>query len=526
MFDLRRWFWGALLCVGCSAAGLPGARAPRERIDVPDEVALYSTDAKGDGVVGGARADALARDVAAELEKRGTHATSDGALSAAASWLLREGLEGRSPGAGMRDAAARRFGFAGVVISSTGFALDDAHEGSWRLALAQVPPNLPLTRYGVSVSRSGRFAAVVFGAMELSLLPFARHLSLGEGVLLRGEIGARFASARVYLTKPDGSVEERRMPSRKVEASFTFTKPGSYQLEVMGDGASGPVIVSNVPLFVGVEEERVNVTTGHTTSPAEAEARLLILLNRSRQAAGIKPLQPDDELRAIALAHSTDMVEHHFVGHVSPTTGSSEDRVRRAGVVLLEAGENIAQSNDAESAHDELMASPGHRANMLRRSFTHVGIAARRTDSGPLAVTLIFAQRADPTTMPRTAEQVESAFLALRRKKGLSAPAADATYRAAAAAGIAAYVAASNPTIAIAARAQDAVLTRAAQRAHGDRPTLCSIVIDVLELGQLDGLAALSDPHLRRFGLAAELREDSHGSRLSVMLLLEGASCN
>src|SRR5262249_23264108 len=157
--------------------------------------------------------------------------------------------------------------------------------------------------------------------------------------------------------------------------------------------------------------------------------RMFELLNRSRATAGLRALAPDDELRAIALAHSEDMAEHHFFGHVSPTTGTTEDRERKSGVVVARFGENVAEADSAETAHDGLMASPGHRANMLGADFTHVGIAAVKTDEGQLAFTLIFGGRVDASQLPN-ASQIEAAFLELRAKKGLSAPTADPIYRA------------------------------------------------------------------------------------------------
>ncbi|HKO49916.1 MAG TPA: CAP domain-containing protein [Polyangiaceae bacterium] len=520
---LRWWFWGTVICLGCSCGNIPVARGPAEHIDVPDDVAMYSTDATA--AVGDARSEDLAREIAAELKKRGTPAVLDGALTATASWFLREANEARNPSASTMDAAARRFGFAGVINSTMAFALDDEHRETWRAALAQVPPNMPITRYGVSVSRSGRSAAVTFGAVEISLQPFQRHLSLSDKVELRGEVSARYSFAHVYLTKTDGSVEERRMPSRKIDASFSFSVPGVYQLEVMGDGATGPVIVCNVPLFVGVEETKVTGSIGSTTSPVEGEARMFALLNQSRKAAGLKPLQLDDELREIALAHSTDMVDHHFFGHVSPTTGTPDARLRQSAALVADFGENVSQASNAEMAHDGLMASPGHRANMLSARFTHVGIAAVSTETEQLTFTLIFGRRADPATMPRTTEQVEAAFLALRRKNGLSVPVSDPIYRVAVSAGIAAYVDASSPTLAVAVQAQDAALKREVQRTRSSRPATCALVSDLLELDQLEKTPLLLAPSLRRYGLAARIRTDSHGKRLAVMMLLEGAPC-
>jgi len=522
---LRRSFLGILLSACCSCIALPVAHAPAERIDVPETVASYTTDATPGGVVGGARAESLARDVATELTKRGADALPDGALAAAASWMLRELNDSRAPGVLTTDAAARRFGFAGLIVALAGFGLNDSHASDWRTALEQVPANVPVTRFGVSVSDSGRSAAVVFGATELSLRPFVRHPALSDRIELRGEIGERFRSSHVYLTKTDGSVEERRMPTRKIDTTFSFAAAGVYQLEVMGDGPTGPVVVANVPLYVGVEEPKPAVSTGRTTAPAESEARMLELLNEARSTAHLEALRADDELRQIALGHSTDMVEHGFFGHVSPITGTPEDRMRRSGVVLANFGENVAQADDAETAHDVLMASPGHRANMLGPNFTHVGIAAVQTEARQLAFTLVFGRRANPATMPRTAEQVEAALLSLRRKNKLSLPTSDSTYRVGARAGVTAYVASSAPTLAVAAQAQAAAMTREVQRTHSSRPATCALVIDLVELEQLDKMPQLLDPKLRRFGIGAQLREDSHGSRLVVMMLLEGIKC-
>jgi uncharacterized protein YkwD len=512
-------------CGGSNAIETKFARAPGEHIDVPDEAGVYSTDAGSEGVVGGQGSESLAADVAAELRKRGAAAGPDGGLAATATWLLREVNEGHPLADSTANAAAHRFGFAGVIVAMSGFSLDPEHRGTWRTGLDRVPRNLPVTRYGISVSPSGHTAAVVFGVVEISVEPFARHLAVNDSVELRGELSPRYAFAHVYLTKTDGSVEEKRTASRRVDASFSFTTPGKYELEVMGDGVTGPVIVLNVPLYVGISEEAVSTSSGHVTSPSDGEARMLELLNQSRKAAGLRALLADDELREVALGHSEDMAEHHFVGHVSPTTGTTEDRERRSGIVVVTYGENIAQAESAEQAHDGLMQSPGHRANMLSSQFTHVGIAAVSTDTHQLVFTLMFARRANPATMPRNAAQVEAAFLALRAKKGLSAPVSDAIYRAATSAGVDAFVAASKPTPAVAVGAENAALAREVQRTGSSRPAACSFVTELLELDQLEDETILQAPGLRRYGIAARLHKDEHGERLTIMMLLEGAPC-
>jgi uncharacterized protein YkwD len=526
--SFQRWLgWSALfVCFGCGAQTVRVVSAPGEEIAVPGEVPAYSTDATPGGVVGGEGSERLAAEVAAEVAKRGALASPDGALAATASWILREVNLGHQLNQSATEAQARRFGFAGVIVSMAGFGLDEDNRDAWRTALQQVPPNLPVTRYGISVAQSGRSAAVVFGAVEISLEPFARHLPPKSSVALRGEVASRYSFAHVFLTKADGSVEEKRVPSRKLDLSFTFPSVGKYNLEVMGDGETGPVIVFNVPIYVGVPDEVATSSSGHVTSPAAGERRMLELLNQARKTAGLAALEPDDELQLIARAHSEDMAEHHFFGHVSPTTGTTDDRYRRSGVVVGAFGENVAEADSAETAYDGLMDSPGHRANMLGALFTHVGIAAVSTDSQQLVFTLIFGRRANPATMPRSTAQVEAAFLALRAKRGLSKPIADPIYRVAVEAGVAAYVDASTPTPDVAVRAQNAALTREVQRVRSSRAGGCSFITEIIELEQLERTPILSAPEIRRYAVASRVRQDEHGPRLAVMMLLEGPPCH
>jgi hypothetical protein len=63
-----------------------------------------------------------------------------------------------------------------------------------------------------------------------------------------------------------------------------------------------------------------------------------------------------------------------LVAHVSPTTGSAADRVRVAGIKTAVVLENVARAYGVGEAHEGLMNSPGHRANVMSTSATHAGI--------------------------------------------------------------------------------------------------------------------------------------------------------
>jgi len=110
------------------------------------------------------------------------------------------------------------------------------------------------------------------------------------------------------------------------------------------------------------------------TARPELEARMLELVNEERAKEGLRPLKADPELTAVARQHSADMFARGYFAHVSPDGKDPFDRIRAARVRFLTAGENLALAQTVSIAHTGLMNSPGHRANILRRSFGRVGI--------------------------------------------------------------------------------------------------------------------------------------------------------
>lgn len=112
-------------------------------------------------------------------------------------------------------------------------------------------------------------------------------------------------------------------------------------------------------------------------SPLNAhEQRLFELLNQARAAAGLPALQLHSKLVELARLKAQDMVTNNYFSHTSPTYGSPFDMMRAAGLRYTAAGENLAGASSAERAHNALMNSSGHRANMLNPNYTHVGIGA------------------------------------------------------------------------------------------------------------------------------------------------------
>ncbi|MEU6253960.1 CAP domain-containing protein [Streptomyces sp. NPDC047043] len=108
---------------------------------------------------------------------------------------------------------------------------------------------------------------------------------------------------------------------------------------------------------------------------ARTAAEVVDLTNRERARAGLRPLAADPHLTTAAQAHSADMVARAFYSHTSPEGSQPWDRAAAAGARRRSIGENIAcgQRSPAEVV-DGWMNSPGHRANILKADFTHIGI--------------------------------------------------------------------------------------------------------------------------------------------------------
>jgi uncharacterized protein YkwD len=117
----------------------------------------------------------------------------------------------------------------------------------------------------------------------------------------------------------------------------------------------------------------VTTTAAAAAGLTSAEARLLGDLNRVRAAHGLIPLRYDPHLQRAARAHSRDMLVSQIFQH-----GAFGARMVQFDVTGSLTGENLAWGNgsfgSASSIVRAWLASPEHRANLLRPGFTRIGI--------------------------------------------------------------------------------------------------------------------------------------------------------
>jgi uncharacterized protein YkwD len=122
------------------------------------------------------------------------------------------------------------------------------------------------------------------------------------------------------------------------------------------------------------EMVELNFTYNKSVPRPELEARMLDMVNEERAKEGLSPLRADPELAVVARKHSRDMFTRGYFAHESPEGKDPFDRMKDDKVKFHTAGENLALAQTLEIAHNNLMNSPGHRANIMNPSFGRLGI--------------------------------------------------------------------------------------------------------------------------------------------------------
>ena len=159
-----------------------------------------------------------------------------------------------------------------------------------------------------------------------------------------------------------------------------------------GQGGNAPSLPRNLPVSRSPVANR----------DREMGLQMLEMLNRDRADPAnmgetngrAMPLQWNDQLAAVARAHSLDMLNQGYFAHEDGQGRSVANRVEAAGMEWRAVGENIAIYNNVGSAEAAFMNEPrftkNHRANILNVSFTEVGVGIVQARNGSLYITQDF----------------------------------------------------------------------------------------------------------------------------------------
>lgn len=119
------------------------------------------------------------------------------------------------------------------------------------------------------------------------------------------------------------------------------------------------------------------------TSVKTVEKQVQVMVNTERAKVGLSPLALNLQLSTMARSKSQDMIDKGYFSHQSPTYGSPFDMMKSFGFTYMSAGENIAEGQPtATEVMNSWMNSAGHKANILNKSYTEIGVGLAKKSDG------------------------------------------------------------------------------------------------------------------------------------------------
>jgi uncharacterized protein YkwD len=129
---------------------------------------------------------------------------------------------------------------------------------------------------------------------------------------------------------------------------------------------------------------------GYKLSGKNASRATLCLLNKERDARGMRDLRIDRRQQRAAKSHNRTMIRKNCFSHQCAGERDLVGRIQAAGYLPCNCswsvGENIAWGSGSSSSPrqivDAWMNSAPHRSNILNRRFEHIGVAVHRGAPG------------------------------------------------------------------------------------------------------------------------------------------------
>ena len=125
------------------------------------------------------------------------------------------------------------------------------------------------------------------------------------------------------------------------------------------------------------------------TENASFVRQVVNLVNQERAKAGLSPVTADTSIQAAAQVRAKE-IEKSF-SHTRPDGSSFSTALTQQGVTYRGSGENIAWGQKTpEQVMNGWMNSDGHRANILNKNFTKIGVGYYQNASGTNYWTQLF----------------------------------------------------------------------------------------------------------------------------------------
>lgn len=380
------------------------------------------------------------------VKDAGVTAALDGRLCAAGESLLAL-ADGEMPSR-LRPFVAESFGIPAplLVVDIMTFKTDDEKVIAPALAdaIKQYATRVPTPIFGVAderledktaVRRAGSIPSQVTHVVlvvqdaSLELNPLPRKLALGASAPLSGQVNGNFQNLRLSVSDAEG----RMVDTPKIQANQPFSvplpcgdKPGTLRVELRGEKDGNPSYLAKLPVACGAElaTSVVLETSVAGAGPGAAaggppEASMLAQINADRTGAGLKPLEQDPALEAVA----KEQAEAAATG----TPSSTEQLIaslHKAGLDSPVVLQNPAMAHGPSEAQEMFSSSPVNRGIYMNKSITHAGIgvvqAKDKAGKDVVYVSELFVQKAGKIDASVVRQQVRKAVAEKRATAGVA----------------------------------------------------------------------------------------------------------
>ncbi len=134
------------------------------------------------------------------------------------------------------------------------------------------------------------------------------------------------------------------------------------------------VVILLVKVFVTGSLFFIYPNTGLVTS--KITDQLYELINQERIVNDLDPLIINEELIASAERKVQDMVDQQYFSHIGPGGTKPWEWINKDNYNFTHMGENLAMDfSSATVVHSAFLNSPSHKANILHKDYTNIGMA-------------------------------------------------------------------------------------------------------------------------------------------------------
>jgi uncharacterized protein YkwD len=270
--------------------------------------------------------------------------------------------------------------------------------GSWFEKQLQIPVSYanPLALGALLIALTYIFQFIA-GLLQRLVAPIlnANPLNRGAGLILGGArqlLVVSFALALVISLPLSATLKQTIDKSRLSPPMIRFALGLESAMAKLFHNNVVPSLNYRVVQPDETATTALNFTVAAPTVDSIGEAKMLVLTNVTREKVGKKALIPNEALREVARNHAKDMLIRGYFSHSSPQGKDALARVQEAKIQVLAVGENLATAPTTDIAHAGLLASEGHRKNIVNPDFNAVGIGVLDAGTHGKMVVEVFAK--------------------------------------------------------------------------------------------------------------------------------------